>query len=78
MQMVARRDIAVDEELTYDYATSESLLESLDMNCLCGSANCRKRITGDDFKSAALRTTYEGHRLSYMDALLAASERNEQ
>lgn len=75
-QMTARRDISEGEELTYDYSTSETSNDSLNMNCNCGSSNCRQRVSGDDFKVDSLRKTYVGHRLSYIDALLLNDDQN--
>lgn len=41
---VALRDIKKDEELTFDYSTSEDGLWTI--KCKCGSKNCRKIIRG--------------------------------
>lgn len=39
--------IPADTELTFDYSTSSTdSLEKWSMNCLCGSPNCRKVISG--------------------------------
>ena len=50
---VARRDIEVGEELTYDYG----LIESGDykMECTCGSSRCRHTITGVDYQNPQFR-----------------------
>jgi uncharacterized protein len=42
---IATRDIAEDEELTLDYATI-TVPGSWSMQCRCGSANCRGKISG--------------------------------
>jgi len=56
----ARRDIAADEELTNDYATStRSAL--LVMACSCGSPLCRFTVTGDDWRLPSLRLRYGSH-----------------
>lgn len=70
-EMVARRDIAVDEEVTFDYATCESSNDAFTMRCMCKSAQCRGTVCGDDFRLPELRQRYANHRLSYLDALLA-------
>lgn len=45
--MIARRDIAVGEELTYDYAMTEVTLP-FEMICDCGTPLCRKKVTNLD------------------------------
>lgn len=42
---IALRDIAPNEEITWDYETSEYLSIAVP-RCLCGTANCRKMIRG--------------------------------
>jgi SET domain-containing protein len=59
--MTALRNIAAGEEITYDYATSESRPGFL-LNCRCGSPLCRRTVRGDDLRqSAELRTRYGNH-----------------
>jgi hypothetical protein len=49
--LVARRDIAADEEITVDYALfTTQATWSLDQLCRCGSPYCRRTITGSDWK----------------------------
>ena len=43
---VAMRDIEAGEELTHDWAMTDD--DSYEMECHCGTANCRKIITGQD------------------------------
>ena len=45
--MVARRDIQADEELTYDYATTDVDIP-FEMKCECGSDLCRGTIRHTD------------------------------
>ncbi|HET9253770.1 MAG TPA: SET domain-containing protein-lysine N-methyltransferase [Pseudonocardiaceae bacterium] len=42
---IALRDVAPNEEITWDYETSEYLSVAVP-RCLCGTANCRKVIRG--------------------------------
>ena len=70
--MVARRDISADEEITYDYATSET--EQLSVSCRCGAPLCREFIRDDDYALPELRERYAGHRLSYIDAALLRAQ----
>jgi hypothetical protein len=60
--LVARRDIAADEELTADYAMWEATEEYvMPWNCRCGSPLCRKTITGKDWRLRELQQRYRGH-----------------
>lgn len=72
--MVARRDIAAGEEITYDYATSET--EQLGVRCRCGSPRCRAIVRDDDCALPELRERFAGHRLSHVDAALAREQPN--
>ncbi|KAJ3175714.1 hypothetical protein HDU87_005857 [Geranomyces variabilis] len=57
--VVARRDIEVHEELSLDYGTVYSDPEALHIEpCTCGARTCRGRVTGDDWKLAAVRGQY--------------------
>ena len=51
---VARRPIRKGDELTYDYALAESN-PRFRMECRCGSAHCRRVITGSDWKDPDFR-----------------------
>ena len=42
---VAFKNIEVGEELTYDYAMGNYVVQNFP-NCLCGTNQCRKDITG--------------------------------
>jgi uncharacterized protein len=43
---VARRPIAAGEEVTFDYAMRNYVVEHFPARCLCGTARCRGTITG--------------------------------
>jgi uncharacterized protein len=55
--LVARRDLAVGEEVTYDYATSDAN-PHLGFVCRCGAIGCRGRVSGDDWRDPVLRERY--------------------
>gem|GEM_PF-244293 len=59
ISFVALNDIEPGEELTFDYATNVSCPYRL--ACQCGSALCRKIVTGDDWRLPALQERYAGH-----------------
>lgn len=48
---IARRNIRKGEELSYDYAFLSSGRRVFIRRCLCKSKNCRKVITGNDWKN---------------------------
>jgi hypothetical protein len=55
---VALRQIAVGEELTHDWATTDD--EDYSMPCRCGAAPCRGVITGRDWQKKDLQRKYRG------------------
>jgi uncharacterized protein len=55
---VAMRDIRPGEELTHDWATTDD--DNYEMECRCNAANCRKRITGADWRKEDLQHKYRG------------------
>ena len=60
--LVARRDIAADEELIVDYALFEANQDAvMSWQCVCGSPHCRKRVTGQDWRLLELQARYAGH-----------------
>jgi uncharacterized protein len=56
---VALRDIAADEELTFDYAMTDD--EPYEMQCRCGSPSCRGTITGLDWRKPEIQAKYDGY-----------------
>ncbi|MBI4709203.1 MAG: SET domain-containing protein-lysine N-methyltransferase [Candidatus Portnoybacteria bacterium] len=62
---VAMRDIVIGEELTADYAVA-LIHPSLLMECNCGAINCRKIITGEDWKRPELQGRYKGYFSAYI------------
>lgn len=60
--LVARRDIEPGEEVTVDYAlfTTQSNW-MLDTRCRCGSPDCRRIITGDDWRREDVQERYQNH-----------------
>ncbi|MEW5724208.1 MAG: SET domain-containing protein-lysine N-methyltransferase [Thermodesulfobacteriota bacterium] len=72
--LVARRDIAEGEELTFDYAMSEIREDFRIPRCNCGAANCRKSIGPNDYvMSKHLQECYGSH---VMPQVLKALARN--
>jgi len=54
--IVAMKDIKLGEELVFDYGMSESNFKPY--TCNCGSQNCRKTITQDDWKDKELQNKH--------------------
>jgi hypothetical protein len=61
---VAMRDIQFGEELTHDWATTDD--ETYEMLCHCGAANCRRVITGQDWRRKALQEKYQDYMSWYL------------
>jgi len=75
--MTARRDIQPDEELTYDYCTSDTLLAVRLRTCYCGSSICRGGLTGEEWKDPELRNKYGNHWVPYILDLIKENESRE-
>lgn len=63
--LAARRDLRPGDELTYDYATSDSTPYD-EFDCACGSPACRGRVTGADWTDPTLQRRYDGHFSPYL------------
>ncbi len=66
IKLVAIKNINKGEELAFDYAFSEIEFESFE--CNCGSKNCRKTITPDDWKIPELQRKYGKYFSPYLRA----------
>lgn len=75
--LVARRDIETGEEITVDYAlfTTQSHW-MLDHRCRCGSAYCRRIITGDDWRQEDVQERYRGHFSPFINRRIELLEGN--
>jgi len=69
--LVALRDIQPGEELTFDYAMSDGSPYD-EFECFCGSPNCRRKITGNDWKLPELWKKYEGYFSPYLARRISA------
>jgi hypothetical protein len=63
---VAMRDIPAGSELTIDYAMIDGDPAER-MTCSCGAPDCRKMITGDDWRLPQLRHRYQGYFSRYIE-----------
>lgn len=65
ISLVAMRDIQPEEEVCFDYAMSDSS-DYDEFDCHCATANCRKKITGNDWKLPELQRRYQGYFSPYL------------
>ena len=63
---VAMRDMAMDEEATYDYAMRNFTIEHFPDNCSCGKDICRHSITGWKDLPEARKNAYRGFAAPYL------------
>ncbi|MES3004654.1 MAG: SET domain-containing protein [Patescibacteria group bacterium] len=63
------RDIEEGESMTFDYAMvlSEMKDRPYQFDCLCGSPDCRGKVTTEDWKIPELQTRYEGYFQWYLE-----------
>jgi len=69
MIMIARKDIQIGDEVTYDYCNSEtenSYQVAKGWKCLCGSKVCRGKLTGEEYKDPELQIRYAGRWSDYI------------
>lgn len=67
--LVALRQIRPQEEITYDYAMSDSS-DYDEFRCECGSSRCRQNISGKDWTRPELRQRYRGYFSSYLEEII--------
>jgi SET domain-containing protein len=70
-ELVTRRPIAADEELTYDYATGTT---DLTLYCHCETYRCRQLVDGDDWRIPQLQQRYAGHFAPEVQKLIDAAQ----
>lgn len=57
--LTAMRDVAADEQVTFDYALVLNL-DTYQFECRCNSQSCRKIVTGKDWQLPELQCRYDG------------------
>lgn len=62
--VVAMRDIKAGEEITQDYGLLDN--SDYELECTCGASNCRKIITGQDWKIKYLQDKYYDYFAQYL------------
>jgi uncharacterized protein len=71
--LIAMRAIEVGEEICMDYAMCDSKPYD-EFDCYCGSANCRGRVTGNDWENHELQLRYKGYFSPYLARRIKASQ----
>ena len=69
--VVAITDIAAGEEICFDYAMCDAA-DYDEFVCECGTARCRRLVTGADWKRPELQVRYAGYFSSYLARRIAA------
>ncbi len=70
--VVARWDIAPNEELTVDYALFTAQSDwVMDNPCRCGMPTCRGIITGDDWRQREVQDRYLAHFSPFLNTRIA-------
>lgn len=72
--IVALARILPGEEVTIDYAMCDGSPYD-EFDCACGSALCRGRVTGEDWRDPALWQRYAGHFSPYLARRIEALRR---
>lgn len=76
IELVALRDIAVGEEITFDYAMSDGS-DYDEFECECGAPACRGTVRGTDWRNPALWEKYAGHFSPYLQRRIDKIKRGE-
>jgi hypothetical protein len=66
---VTLKDVSAGEELTHDWAMTDD--DDYRMDCRCGSAACRRVITGQDWRRPDLQARYGEHMSWYLREKIA-------
>ncbi len=75
--LVASRDIAAGEEVTYDYATTE-ISVPFSMPCKCGASNCRSVVTHRDHLDPAWQARFGDHLPTFVKQSIQKHQANRQ
>jgi hypothetical protein len=70
--LVALRDLAPGEELTFDYAMCDGT-DYDEFVCQCGVETCRGVVTGRDWLNPELQRKYDGWFSPYLERRIAAA-----
>lgn len=66
IQLVAKSNIKKDEQIMFDYSTCMTI-DGWKLECFCRSEECRRIITGNDWKIKELQAKYRGFFQPYIE-----------
>ena len=70
--VIARRLICAGEEITIDYGLFINDPDYVaSWPCRCGATDCRRRVTGQDWKNPCLQERYADHFSPYINKLIS-------
>ena len=72
-QIVTIRDVLKGEELTYDYAMSDTA-DYDEFRCGCGAQTCRGTVTANDWKLPDIQARYQGYFSPYIARKIVAEK----
>jgi SET domain-containing protein len=75
--LVAMRDVEPGEELTFDWAmfTDESYIwKDYQIECNCGTQNCRKTLTPHDWRRKELQRRYRGYFATFVQGRIGSQK----
>ncbi len=75
ISLVAMRPILPGEEITFDYAMTDSTPFD-EFPCACGAPQCRGQVRGDDWQRPELWQRYEGYFSAYLQARIHQHRKN--
>ena len=70
-QVATMRDVEAGEELTFDYAMTDTVPYD-EFTCRCGASECRGSVRADDWTIPDLRQRYDGWFAPHVARLIAA------
>ncbi len=70
--VIAMIDIEIGEELTFDYAMTDSSQYD-EFKCFCAKEKCRGKITGKDWQNPILQSKYKNYFSSFITKLIKLS-----
>jgi len=70
--VISLSEIAIGEELTFDYAMTDSS-EYDQFDCACGKLDCRVKITGKDWQNTEIQKKYNNYFNSFIAKLIKLS-----
>ena len=70
--VIAMSHIEIGEELTFDYAMTDSSQYD-EFKCFCGKDNCRGKITGKDWQDPIIQSKYKNNFSSFITKLIELS-----